>query len=190
MDGREEFVALLESQKLAHGDVIFVMQGDGIARAAYVAELFKSGFAPEVAIVGSANDRAYRSFPSAEVRDEMLRLGVTKSALHFEETGSNTLEEARRAMELAQEKRWKTILIVTSPHHQYRTFLTFLKAMRGAELELSLVNAVAPLAWDEQMPWGTRRNLLAQEFDRIEKYREKGHIASYEEGIAYLKEHK
>lgn len=186
MTAREDFIALMESQKPAHSDVIFVMQGDGIARAAHAAELFKSGFAPEVAIVGSANDRAYRSLPSAEVRDEMLRLGVAKTALHFEETGSNTLEEARRAMELAKEKGWHTVLIVTSPHHQYRTFLTFLKAMHDAGLELLLINAVAPLPWDEPTEWGTRRSFLPQEFDRIQRYQEKGHVASYEKGIAYL----
>jgi uncharacterized SAM-binding protein YcdF (DUF218 family) len=187
MDKREEFVALLESQKLVRGSVIFVLQGDGVDRAAHVAKLFREGFAPEVAMVGSANDRAYRSFPSREVRDEILQLGVTQSALHFEEVGSNTREEAERAMELAKEKGWKTILIVTSPHHQYRTFLTFLKAMRDANLDLALVNAVAPLPWDEPTPWGTRRSFLPQEFDRIHRYQEKGHVASYKEGVAYLK---
>ena len=92
-------------------------------------------------------------------------------------------------MELAKEHDWKTILIVTSPHHQYRAFLTLLKAMRDAGLNLSLVNAVAPLPWDEPLPWGVRRGLLPQEFDRIDAYQKKGDVASYEEGIAYMKAH-
>ena len=189
MTSRDEFVRFLEKQKVVKGDVIFVLQGDGTFRAATAVGLFKEGLAPTIAMVGSADDRSYGSFPSREVRDEMFRLGLPASALHFEEAGPHTRGEAERAMALARERSWKTILIVTSPHHQYRVFLTFLKAMRDARLDITLVNAVASLPWDEPLPWGTRRELLTREFDKIDEYRKKGDVASYEEGIAYLREH-
>lgn len=188
MKVREEFVALLAQQNVVKGDIIFVMQGDGIFRAAHAVELFKKGYAPMLAIVGSANDRSYGSFPSGEIRDEMVRLGVPLEKIHFEETGPHTRAEADRAMWLAKEKGWKNVLIVTSPHHQYRAFLTMLKAMRDANLDINLQNAVAPLSWDEETPWGVRRELLAGEFDKIEEYGKKGDVASYEDGIAYLQE--
>ncbi len=186
MPPREEFVALLDSQTLRKGDIAFVMQGDGLSRAARAAQLVRDGFAPRAAIVGNATDRSYGSFPSGEVRDEMLRLGLSAEKILFEETAPHTRAEAARAMELAKSQGWKTVLIVTSPHHQYRAFLTFLKAMRDAGLELSLVDAVAPLPLDEPLPWGTRRGLLPQEFDRIDAYQKKGDVASYEDGVAYL----
>lgn len=186
---REKFVALLAAQQPGTGDVIFVLQGDGIFRAGHATELFKKRSASLIAIVGNADRRSYGSFPSGEVRDEMVRLGVPAGAILFEETAPHTRAEAERAMGLAREKGWKTVLIVTSPHHQYRAFLTFLKAMRDAGMELSLVNAVAPLRWDEPLSWGTRRELLAQEFDKIDEYRKEGDVASYEEGIRYLQEH-
>ena len=187
MTPKEEFAILLEKQKIVKGDVIFVLQGDGVFRAASAVELFQDGYAPLVAIVGSANDRSYGSYPSIEVRDEMLRLGLPKEIIHFEEVGVHTHAEAKRAMELAEEKDWKTILIATSPHHQYRAFLTFLKAMRDASLDLNLVNAPANLSMTEKTPWGRRTDLLVQEFAKIIEYQKKGDVASYEDGIAHLK---
>ena len=177
----------LKRQLLSQGDVIFVLQGDGLNRAPYAAELFKKGLAPLVAIVGNATDRAYGSFASAEVRDEMIRLGVPKEAILFEEVAPHTRSEADRAMQLAREMGWKKILILTSPHHQYRAFLTFLKAMKDAAEELELINAVASLSMAEETPWGKREDLLVHEFAKIGEYREKGDVASYEDGIAYLK---
>lgn len=183
---RERFCALLDLQQPQKGDCIFVLQGDGIFRAAHAALLFKEGFAPHVAIVGGADNRAYGSFPSQEVVDEMVRRGVPKDAIHFESVAPHTRGEADRAMELARKNRWNSLVVVTSPHHQYRAFLTFVEALHDADLSLKLINAVAPLSWTERTPWGTRSELLHSEFDKIAEYQKKGDVASYEEGITYL----
>lgn len=183
---KEEFIQLLKSQRLERGDVIFVLQGDGLNRASYAAKLFSEGYAPLVAIVGNAFDRAYGSFPSSEVRDEVVRLGVPSDHILFEEHAPHTRAEADRAMELAREKGWRSMLLVTSPHHQSRAFLTFLKAMKDAGLDVHLVNAVAPLSMSDENPWGKRADLVPQEFAKIATYQTKGDVASFEEGIDYL----
>lgn len=188
MSTRKKFIALLSKKKLAKGDVIFVLQGDGLNRAPYAAELYKREFAPLVAIVGNDTRREYGSFPSTEVREELFKSGVPFEAIYLEEVAPHTRAEAVRAMELALKNNWKTILIVTSPHHQYRAFLSFLKAMRDARLDLTLVNAPADLSTREKTPWGRRSDLLEQEFARITEYQQKGDVASYEDGIAYLQE--
>ncbi len=187
MTAREEFIQLLDAQSLTKGDAIFVLQGDGVNRAAHAAELFQQKFAPLVAIVGNANDHRYGSFPSSEIRDEIVRRGVPETAMYFEEVASHTRAEAERAMELAQKKGWKSILILTSPHHKYRAFLTFLKAMHDADMDIQLISAVAPLSLTEDTPWGRRADLLARNFDKIVEYQKKGDVASYEDGVAYLK---
>ncbi len=187
MSPKDEFIHLLHQQLLVQGDVIFVMQGDGVHRAAHAVDLWKRGFAPLVAIVGSADDRAYGSFPSREVRAEMIRLGLPEDALLFEDTrGAHTRAEADRALELAKERGWKTILVLTSPHHQYRAFLTFVQAMQDGGVKLKIINAVAPLSMTEQNPWGARDTLQARNFDKLEEYQQKGDVASYEDGIRYL----
>ncbi len=186
MSPKDTFVSLLQQQPVRAGDVIFLLQGDGLFRAPHAVDLFRQGLAPRVALVGSADDRSYGSYPSREVRSKMLELGLPDAALYFEEVAPHTRAEAERAMQLAQQEGWKALLIVTSPHHQWRAYLTFVKAMHDASLTLRLINAPAPLSMDEVLPWGTRRSRLPQEFDRIELYQQKGDVASYEEGIAYL----
>ena len=187
MYDRERFIALLDSQPLQKGDAIVVMQGDGLSRAGHAVEILKNGFARTAVIVGSADNRSYGSFPSREIRDEMIRLGAPDNAVFCEEkVGAHTRAEAERAVQVSKEKNWKTALIVTSPHHQYRTFLTFLKAMKDAEYDLTLINAPAPLSWFEINPWGRRIDLLTREFDKIDEYQKKGDVASYQDGIEYL----
>src|SRR4051812_19064045 len=108
MSAREDFQKLLLKQSFLKSDVIFVLQGDGLFRAQHAVDLFKTGYAPVVAIVGGANDRSYGSFPSREVRDELILLGVPKEKIIFEETAPHTRAEADRAMELAKDGGWKT----------------------------------------------------------------------------------
>lgn len=183
----EQFILELKQQKLEKGDVIFVLQGDGLNRAQYATELFKNGYAPLVAMVGSANDKSYGSFPSSEVRDEMVRLGVSLDHIYFEDTqGGNTREEAERIVTLAREKNWCTILIVTSPHHQFRSFLTLIKTMSDLKVSIRIINVPANLSMTEDTPWGKRIDLLDGEYARIKEYQQKGDVASFEEGIKYL----
>ena len=189
MGKREEFVQLLDGQKLEKGDVIFLMLGDGVFRAPYAVRLFNERYAPLVALVGNANDKAYGSYPSEEVSAELFRHGLPKQRFLLEQVAPHTRAEAERAMELAKERDWKRILIVTSPHHQYRAFLTFLQAMTDASMKLRLINAVAPLSMTEETPWGKRADLLKQEFARIEQYQKKGDVASYKDGVKYLEQY-
>lgn len=36
------------------------------------------------------------------------------------------------------------------------------------------------------MPWGKREELLESEFEKIEKYKELGHMSNYENALQYL----
>ena len=186
MDMRDRFVALVENQQLCDADVIALLQGDGLNRVPHAADLWTRGLAPVIAVVGGANDPAYGSTPSVQIKNALLKRGVPAKAVLFEETGMHTRGEADRIVSLAAEHGWKRILIVTSPHHQYRAFLTFLKAMRDAGLSLDLTNAPAPLSWEEETPQGTRRSLLQGEWERIARYQEKGDVATFADGVSYL----
>jgi|SRR3989338_679521 len=185
---REEFVTLIEKDVPRTADVIFLLQGDGLNRVPFAADLFAKGYAPIVAIVGSDTRRDYGSFPGTEIREALLECGVPSSSIHLEEIAPHTKAEAVRAMELAKERKWRTILIVTSPHHQYRAFLTFLQSMKDAGLSLTLVNVCAPLSWEEDTPWGQRKDHLEVELQKIRDYGLRGDVATYEEGLEYLKE--
>ncbi|MFA6279123.1 MAG: YdcF family protein [Candidatus Paceibacterota bacterium] len=187
MEEREHFIALLSNQPLLHADAIVLLQGDGLSRVPHAAELFHKGYAPVIVLVGKADDLAYGSVPSRELKAELHALKVPKEAVIFEETAAHTRAEAERSLTLAKENDWKSLLIVSSPHHQYRAFLTFLKAMRDAGMSLILHNAPArELPWFLRNPWGRRSDLLTQEFERIARYQEMAHVASFADGILYL----
>ena len=185
---KEKFIAFLENQSPRRGDVIVLLEGDGYNRVKHAARLYTDNYAPRIIVLGGDARREYGSFPSRKLARELQKEGVPKSALYVEEKALHTLGEARRALALAKKAGWKSLILVTSPHHQFRAFLTFLKTMRDANLDLLLVNAPANLPWFGDNPWGKRSELLQGEFDRIEEYQKKGDCASFAEGLVYLKD--
>jgi uncharacterized SAM-binding protein YcdF (DUF218 family) len=186
MNGWAEFRQALGDQPLVAGDVIFLMVGDGLFRVPYAAKLWRDGFAPRIAIVGRDGRREYGSYPAEEMVAELERLGVPAAALVVHANAPHTRGEAESFLRLARQFGWHTGLIVTSPHHQYRAFLTFVKAMLDLGIRLTLVNAPAPLSWTETTPWGTRADLQEGELRRIADYGATGHVAGFEEGVRYL----
>jgi uncharacterized SAM-binding protein YcdF (DUF218 family) len=184
MTDRERYIALLEAQKPEKVDVIVLLEGDGLNRIPHTTSLWKEGYAPLIATFGNDTRREYGSY--IEVKDALLESGIPESAIHAERVSPNTKAEADRAVTFASERGYKTMLVVTSPHHQYRAFLTFLKSMKDADANLVLINAPAPLSWTEENPWGRRIDLLEDEWTRIDTYQEKGDVASFAEGIEYL----
>lgn len=185
---RERFFALLSPAVPENADVLFLAEGDGLNRTAYTAELYKNKYAPQIVAVGGASNREYGSFLSLELKQLLVEQGVPESAILAEETAMHTKAETDRLMELAREHGWKRVLLVTSPHHQYRLLLTAVRSMRNAGLELTLMNAPAPLSWFAENPWGRRIDLLDGELERIHAYQEKGDIASFDQGIEYLEQ--
>ncbi len=187
MTEREAFIVQLSNQPLTPGDVIVLLQGDGYNHAALAAQLYVDGFAPTIALVGGDTRREYGSYPGSELRALLIEQSVPATAILFEETAVHTRAEAVRIIELAEERGWKNLIIVTSPHHMYRAYLTFLAAMREHGLDLILQSApVRDLSWYTPEPWGRRADLLALEFKRIEEYGKLGHVASFASGVQYL----
>lgn len=91
--------------------------------------------------------------------------------------GAHTYHEAQLAMQCLRTGD-DEITIVTSAYHQVRAFLTFLRVLqqqRRAQ-DIRLWNAPAP----------SRMDKLASEWDKIRTYHERGHVASYDEGLEYL----
>lgn len=186
MDNREVFVQELHAQPLGNADIIFLAAGDDLSRVPYVAELFRAGRAPFIVMVSADRRHEYGSTPAGELAERLIELGVPEQALIVQENALNTKEESTNVVRLMKTKGWNSALLVTSPHHQYRLFLTFLKTMRDEGLALVLINAPAPLSLTEETPYGRREDLLPQEFERVTAYQQKGDLASYAEGLEYL----
>jgi len=188
LSDRERFIACLSNQIAKPGDAIVLMQGDGHHRICRTMQLFDAGYAPNIILVGSADNRGYGSYPSRELLALLIEEGVAREAVVFDETGPHTWAEAMRAVEIALERGWQKLLIVSSPHHMFRAYLTFVAALREQNAELILYPAPASeLPWFTPTAWGIRVELLDQEFERIAEYGKKGHVATFAEGLAHLR---
>ena len=68
-------------------------------------------------------------------------------------------------------------------------YLTFLREVLDRKSDIVLYNApVRNLRWFNKSEWGIRFERLEQEFVRIERYSQLGHLATYREAINYQKE--
>lgn len=84
--------------------------------------------------------------------------------------GTNTWEEALHTINTGR----KHLTVVTSAYHQLRAFLTFVKAAEGRDVWIW--NYTTPSLMDD----------LATEFAKITDYQQRGHVATYEQGLEYL----
>ncbi len=184
---REKFIALVSNDTLKKSDAIVILEGDGFNRISHGAFLFKNGWAPLIVISGGI-DKPPHSLPAKVMLPELLKLGIKESSVLLEEKSMNTREQAVEIMKMVKEKNWKSIIIVASHYHQYRAYLTFLKGMKEAGLDILIINSPArDLKWfeDDEKASGKRVDVLEREFEKIEEYSLKGHIASFEDVILY-----
>jgi uncharacterized SAM-binding protein YcdF (DUF218 family) len=131
----------VEIDKLPHADAI-VLLGGGATPSRYEASgvhltpagdrivmahaLFKLNKASFLLLGGNANklDDVIR-FESEIVRDLLLTWGVPRESMIPLSSNADTYDEALRVRNLAAERGWKRVLLVTSANHQRRASATF-----------------------------------------------------------------
>jgi len=174
---------MVHNDPLAKADAIVLLEGDGFGRLRRAAELYKQGYAPTIVFSGEIRDCGYGSYPLSDCMPRLLALGVPRGAIVHERRSTQTAEQARYVTELAASEGWKRLILVASPHHQCRAYLTFLKQLSHGMI---LINAPArDLSWFKAEAWGARYDLLEQEQQRIERYTLQGDLATVEEAIEY-----
>lgn len=185
---REKIIAIVDNDCLMKSDAAILLEGDGFNRFQKAVELYERGLVSKVVFSGNIIDKDYGSYPYEEVKPFLLNGGVTEEDLIHEDKSLNTREQAVEVVKLALEKGWKKLVLVASHEHQYRAYLTFLREVLDTNSGLILYNApVRNLNWFIDHGWGVRFDRLAAEFDRIERYSEKGHLANAQEVIEYQK---
>ncbi len=186
MHEKELFFALVDTDVLYKSDAIILLEGDGFNRLDKCVELFDSQYAPVVVISGGVDNYQCGSFPASKMKEELLAKHVPESSIILESKSTNTREQSLEVISLAKLHDWKSIIIVASHYHQYRAYLTFLQAMQEFKIDLIIMNAPATkISWFFETPWGVRSELFYSEMNKIEQYRQLGHIASYEFAINY-----
>ncbi|MEI7423451.1 MAG: YdcF family protein [Prolixibacteraceae bacterium] len=188
MTDREKIIALIDNDGLKKSNAIVLLEGDGLNRYDNAVELYKQGWADKIIFSGGITDYEYGSFPFVDVLPHILIQGVPNEDIIHESKSLNTREQAVEVIKFACIKGWKSLILVATHEHQYRAYLTFLREIIDSKSNIILYNApVRNLSWFTENPWGRRFDRLEQEFNRIDRYSEMGHLASCEEAIKYQK---
>jgi uncharacterized SAM-binding protein YcdF (DUF218 family) len=116
-----------------HADAILVLGNDNFYgdRASRAAELFRQGWAPVVVASGK------RLRPGADVaalvEHDLIERGVPKeSILRCAYDADNTREEAEWLLKIVTERKWKSVILVTSNYHTRRARYIFEKVFGAA----------------------------------------------------------
>jgi uncharacterized SAM-binding protein YcdF (DUF218 family) len=185
---RELFMAVISGDALVKSDVIVLLEGDGTSRLEYAAWLFNNGYAPKICFSGGATNIPYGSYPFEYYKPRLKEFGLTENDFILEQTSQHTQQQAEEVVKLAEKYNWNKLLLVASHYHQYRAYLTFLKEILLKNKDIILINAPAKdISWFSNNDWGQRYDLLSPEFEKIEKYLQSGHCATYGEAIEYQK---
>ena len=122
--------SLVVEDPLAKSDAIIILSDDNFYadRATRAAELFRQNLAPVVVASG------IRLRPNATIAElmthDLIERGVPKeSILPFPQDADNTREEAEALQKLVQQKRWKSVIVVTSNYHTRRARYIFRKIL-------------------------------------------------------------
>jgi uncharacterized SAM-binding protein YcdF (DUF218 family) len=114
---------------------------------------------------------------AAYIREQAERMGVPTQAFLVEDESLHTRENAEYILALLKRYHMQRVILVTSPFHQLRTYLTFAKVFQPHGIEIVNYYADAddwhPLTWFLSEK---HRQLVKSERKRIKMYRAKGDL--------------
>lgn len=111
------------------------------------------------------------------MREKVAQMGVPPEAILVENESLHTKENAEMVLALARKYHMSRVILVTSPFHQRRTYLTFAKVFQPHNVEI--LNYYADTGEWHPATWFLsieHRKLVQSEEERIEKYRAKGDL--------------
>lgn len=142
-------VYISPKDKLAKSDVVVAVSGgDTSSRAMEAVRLYEEEWASHIIFSGAALDPESES-NAAAMRDIAIEAGVSPEAITIEEESGNTRQNADRTAALVRALEYDTIILVTSPYHQRRTYIEFENQL---DPDVTIVNHPAP---DEQWSRGS-----------------------------------
>jgi uncharacterized SAM-binding protein YcdF (DUF218 family) len=148
---------------LDRADAIIVLSDDNFYadRATHAADLYRHGMAPVVV----ASGRRLRPYAGiAELMEhDLIERGVPKDKIvRISHNAENTREEAQALAQQALERKWRSVIVVTSNYHTRRARYIFLHVF-PAQTQVR-VSGAQDGDFDPQHWWQSRKSL--KEFTR------------------------
>lgn len=148
---------------LSRADAIIVLSDDNFYadRATHAADLYRHGMAP---IVVASGRRLRPNAGIAELMEhDLIERGVPKDKiLRVSHNAENTREEAQAMAQQALERKWRSVIVVTSNYHTRRARYIFLRIFPSQTLVR--VSGAHDGDFDPDHWWQTRKSL--KEFTR------------------------
>jgi len=188
---KEKFISLLSNSVIKQSNAIILLEGDGTYRIKHACSLYNKGYSDYLVFSGNADNLNYGSYPLNKLKDEFNKyIDFDIKEIIHEDKSLHTKQQAYEVIQLALRNQWDKLILVASNFHQYRAFLTFVQELYNINLEKSIkiYNSPCILPWFKSLDWGTRYELLEQEFTKIEQYQNKlkQDVCSYKKGLKYL----
>lgn len=165
---------LVVEHPLKKSDLIVCLSGSSIERGLEASELYQKGMAASIFITREELPVGYEalrkkggSYPEERtlVVELLQGLGVPGSAcLSSDRFVSSTFDEAKLLWDITQEKGYKSLIIVTSPEHTRRAWLTFENVFEKADIRIAMRPSRHSNFRSEDW-WKTRKYLRAVIFE-------------------------
>jgi uncharacterized SAM-binding protein YcdF (DUF218 family) len=134
-------------------NVLVALGGDAGFRVRTVARLMHDGYAPIVLVTGLEGAPQDTRRHYLEWRSRVLiEMGVPADRIVFEDTATNSYQEATATLALMRKLGWKTALVVSDPPHLRRLDWIWGRVFAGSGLSYRLV-ASEPAWWDADHWW-------------------------------------
>lgn len=112
--------------------IVVVSGGDNNSRIQKAVELYKEDWAETILFSGAAAEGDVSN--ALAMKRIAVSRGVPRSKILIEEDSKTTAENAKFAAKIIKEKNFRSIVLVTSPYHQRRTYELFKKELPGVKI--------------------------------------------------------
>lgn len=135
--------------------IVVVSGGDNAARTEAGVDLYKKNYADLIIFSGAAQDQGTSN--AQVMKNVAVEKGVLPEHIMIEELSKTTLENAKNVSEILNLNGIKSMILVTSPYHQRRTYMTF-KHIMGDDVTI-LNYSSTDHSWRKAAWWKGNKNV-------------------------------
>lgn len=139
---------LVVSHELEPSDVIVCLSGRAVERGLAAADVYNKGLAPHVFIIREIPPDGYELLERAGIhvpetvdvlQTILTGMGVPETAvIESEHPAPSTFSEARMVRSLAEERGYRSLIVITSPTHTRRAWRTLRRELEGDNVRIRM----------------------------------------------------
>ena len=141
-----------QSQLSKSDAIVAISGGETQSRVEEAVKLFQEGYAKQLIFSGAALDKTGPSNAAAMERQATIE-GVPPSDITIDEQAADTAQNATNVRDIITQAGYHQIILVTSPYHQRRAYITFSRAL-GPSVKI-LNHSAVDQTWRRSKWWAT-----------------------------------